>query len=145
MVPINGMAIRRKWDQIISFSFDGGANNKNNVFQTLIASIAYSTWKRRPSGENVFTPLSYSLLNKVLKNFFFFTLKSSMLHEYIEHNSNAMLFNKKKNQTLLETFFYRILSWLTFWHGRSWVCTTLFLSQIRNLETLPIDWIKFIK
>jgi len=29
---------------------------------SLIASIAYSTYKRRPSGENVFTPLSYSLL-----------------------------------------------------------------------------------
>lgn len=28
---------------------------------TLIASIAYSTWKRRPSGLKVFTPLSYSL------------------------------------------------------------------------------------
>lgn len=27
---------------------------------TLIASIAYSTWKRRPSGENVLTPRSYS-------------------------------------------------------------------------------------
>ena len=25
--------------------------------QTLIASIAYSTWNNRPSGENVFTPL----------------------------------------------------------------------------------------
>ena len=25
-----------------------------------MASIAYSTWKRRPSGEKVFTPLSYS-------------------------------------------------------------------------------------
>ncbi len=24
--------------------------------------MAYSTWKRRPSGENVLTPLSYSLL-----------------------------------------------------------------------------------
>jgi len=29
--------------------------------RTLIASIAYSTWKRRPSGLNVLTPLSYSL------------------------------------------------------------------------------------
>jgi hypothetical protein len=27
---------------------------------TLIASIAYSTWNRRPSGEKVLTPLSYS-------------------------------------------------------------------------------------
>ncbi len=30
---------------------------------TLMASMAYSTWKRRPSGENVLTPLSYSLLH----------------------------------------------------------------------------------
>ena len=29
---------------------------------TLMASIAYSTWKMRPSGLKVFTPLSYSLL-----------------------------------------------------------------------------------
>jgi hypothetical protein len=28
----------------------------------LIASSAYSTWNRRPSGEKVFTPRSYSLL-----------------------------------------------------------------------------------
>jgi len=28
---------------------------------TLIASIAYSTWNRRPSGLKVLTPLSYSL------------------------------------------------------------------------------------
>ena len=27
----------------------------------MIASMAYSTWKIRPSGENVFTPRSYSL------------------------------------------------------------------------------------
>lgn len=27
---------------------------------SLMASMAYSTWKRRPSGEKVFTPLSYS-------------------------------------------------------------------------------------
>ena len=27
---------------------------------TLIASMAYSTWNRRPSGEKVFTPRSYS-------------------------------------------------------------------------------------
>ena len=27
-----------------------------------MASIAYSTWKMRPSGLKVFTPLSYSLL-----------------------------------------------------------------------------------
>ena len=26
---------------------------------TLIASMAYSTWNRRPSGEKVFTPRSY--------------------------------------------------------------------------------------
>jgi len=32
------------------------------VDPSLIASIAYSTWKRRPSGLNVFTPRSYSLL-----------------------------------------------------------------------------------
>ena len=25
---------------------------------TLIASMAYSTWNRRPSGEKIFTPLS---------------------------------------------------------------------------------------
>ena len=30
------------------------------VEPSLIASMAYSTWKRRPSGEKVFTPLSYS-------------------------------------------------------------------------------------
>jgi hypothetical protein len=30
--------------------------------RTLMASIAYSTWNRRPSGLKVFTPLSYSLL-----------------------------------------------------------------------------------
>ena len=30
--------------------------------RTLIASSAYSTWKRRPSGENVLIPRSYSLL-----------------------------------------------------------------------------------
>lgn len=27
-----------------------------------MASMAYSTWKRRPSGEKVFTPRSYSVL-----------------------------------------------------------------------------------
>ena len=32
------------------------------VEPSLIASMAYSTWNRRPSGENVFTPRSYSLL-----------------------------------------------------------------------------------
>lgn len=32
------------------------------VEPSLIASIAYSTWKSRPSGLNVFTPRSYSLL-----------------------------------------------------------------------------------
>jgi len=30
------------------------------VEPNLMASMAYSTWKRRPSGEKVFTPLSYS-------------------------------------------------------------------------------------
>lgn len=30
---------------------------------TLMASMAYSTWKRRPSGEKVLTPRSYSLLH----------------------------------------------------------------------------------
>ena len=29
---------------------------------TLMASMAYSTWNKRPSGEKVFTPRSYSLL-----------------------------------------------------------------------------------
>lgn len=29
-----------------------------------MASMAYSTWKRRPSGEKVLTPLSYSLLHQ---------------------------------------------------------------------------------
>ena len=29
--------------------------------RTLMASMAYSTWKMRPSGEKVFTPRSYSL------------------------------------------------------------------------------------
>lgn len=31
------------------------------LMHTLIASMAYSTWNRRPSGLKVFTPLSYSL------------------------------------------------------------------------------------
>ena len=31
------------------------------VVPILMASMAYSTWKRRPSGEKVFTPRSYSL------------------------------------------------------------------------------------
>lgn len=30
------------------------------VEPSLMASMAYSTWKRRPSGEKVLTPLSYS-------------------------------------------------------------------------------------
>ena len=34
---------------------------------TLIASIAYSTWKRRPSGLKVLTPLSYSLRVRNMK------------------------------------------------------------------------------
>jgi len=34
------------------------------VEPSLIASIAYSTWKRRPSGENVDTPRSYSDLRR---------------------------------------------------------------------------------
>lgn len=33
-------------------------------WHTLIASIAYSTWKIRPSGEKVFTPRSYSVLKE---------------------------------------------------------------------------------
>jgi hypothetical protein len=32
------------------------------VEPSLMASMAYSTWKRRPSGEKVLTPRSYSLL-----------------------------------------------------------------------------------
>lgn len=32
--------------------------------RTLMASMAYSTWKSRPSGEKVFTPRSYSVLRK---------------------------------------------------------------------------------
>jgi len=32
----------------------------HHPLHTLIASMAYSTWKRRPSGLKVFTPLSYS-------------------------------------------------------------------------------------
>ena len=37
---------------------------------TLIASIAYSTWKSLPSGENVLTPLSYSdRVRNILQNF----------------------------------------------------------------------------
>ena len=32
--------------------------------RTLMASMAYSTWKRRPSGEKVLTPRSYSLLGE---------------------------------------------------------------------------------
>ncbi len=39
-----------------------GKVTKSLTVLTLIASMAYSTWKRRPSGENVLTPLSYSLL-----------------------------------------------------------------------------------
>lgn len=42
---------------------------KNSKIGTLIASMAYSTWNNRPSGEKVFTPLSYSVLqpNKIQK------------------------------------------------------------------------------
>jgi hypothetical protein len=32
-----------------------------HVVRTLMASMAYSTWKMRPSGLNVLTPRSYSL------------------------------------------------------------------------------------
>jgi hypothetical protein len=35
--------------------------------RTLIASMAYSTWNNLPSGEKVFTPLSYSLLQENAK------------------------------------------------------------------------------
>lgn len=35
-------------------------------FYTLMASIAYSTWKIRPSGENVLTPL---LINKSINDY----------------------------------------------------------------------------
>lgn len=38
--------------------------------RTLIASIAYSIWKRRPSGEKVFTPRSYSdLVINILQDY----------------------------------------------------------------------------
>lgn len=40
----------------------GNNTNRINHQHTLIASIAYSTWNNLPSGEKVFTPLSYSLL-----------------------------------------------------------------------------------
>ena len=45
------------------------ANTRYQIW-TLIASIAYSTWKRRPSGEKVLTPRSYSerVKNIVLVN-----------------------------------------------------------------------------
>jgi hypothetical protein len=36
------------------------ATSKDKERGTLIASIAYSTWKSRPSGEKVLTPRSYS-------------------------------------------------------------------------------------
>jgi hypothetical protein len=38
------------------------------VSYTLMASRAYSTWNRRPSGENVFTPRSYSVLVKYISS-----------------------------------------------------------------------------
>lgn len=44
----------RRFGNRIFLYFEG------NLELTLIASIAYSTWKMRPSGEKVFTPLSYS-------------------------------------------------------------------------------------
>lgn len=39
-----------------------GIENKLVVMLTLMASMAYSTWNRRPSGEKVLTPRSYSVL-----------------------------------------------------------------------------------
>jgi hypothetical protein len=36
------------------------------VDPSLMASMAYSTWNKRPSGENVFTPRSYSDLVKYI-------------------------------------------------------------------------------
>jgi len=76
-----------KHDTFSSLYSDGGRskldNDKNRTFgkyfsvistqeraskpdtvthDTLMASMAYSTWNRRPSGEKVFTPRSYSLL-----------------------------------------------------------------------------------
>jgi hypothetical protein len=44
-------------------SLNSGRNRgKRNL--TLMASMAYSTWNRRPSGEKVFTPRSYSVLRQ---------------------------------------------------------------------------------
>jgi hypothetical protein len=48
---------------------------------TLIASIAYSTWNRRPSGLNVFTPLSYSLR---VRNIFLIQLLPAAVDCYLQ-------------------------------------------------------------
>ena len=46
-----------------------------------MASIAYSTWKRRPSGENVFTPLKDIIKPHTVKllNFLNLSLRESFL------------------------------------------------------------------
>ncbi|KAH3668943.1 hypothetical protein OGAPHI_002698 [Ogataea philodendri] len=51
------------------------------VDPNLMASREYSTWKSRPSGEKVDTPLSYSLLVK------------NMLQQYLD---GKIMFNLKK-------------------------------------------------
>lgn len=42
-----------------------------------MASIAYSTWKRRPSGEKVFTPRSYSARFWNINNILYYRASSS--------------------------------------------------------------------
>jgi hypothetical protein len=51
---------KRKKTSCITFSLEGARRSKVKKKVTLMASMAYSTWKRRPSGENVLTPRSYS-------------------------------------------------------------------------------------
>jgi len=79
--PINPDTAAPMWKSTsMIFSTDDGSNSVDvSLFSTarmmpalvwiptavdpsLTASIAYSTWNNRPSGENVFTPRSYSLL-----------------------------------------------------------------------------------
>lgn len=59
-----------------------------------MASIAYSTWKRRPSGENVFTPLKWTIkpcnvkLNQCAYQIYSLRIKSE---EFIHHNMSLIL------------------------------------------------------
>ena len=45
---------------MVSVKISSSVYQFSRVLYTFIASIAYSTWKILPSGENVLTPLSYS-------------------------------------------------------------------------------------